>query len=545
MAIYHCSVKIISRSSGRSSVAAAAYRSGEKLLNQREGIEHDFTRKQGIEHSEIILPENAPAEYQSRETLWNAVELSEKRKDAQTAREIEVALPVELPRHEQIELVREYTRTNFTDRGMCADICIHDKGDGNPHAHIMLTMRSVTPEGFSQKCREWNDKKHIEEWRQEWAATCNRQFEKKNLPDRLDHRSYERQGKEQIPTIHLGTSAAALEKRGQQTERGKYNEEVRAANMEYETGLEELQRQITELKQVQQATAQQDYERQLIEKEKQERELAAEEERRKANDPEEKQRQGAELQRENESRGMTRREELQDTKKQDTGADPGVAARNSTGATAEQTAERLNSLKAEYVRIELQIQQTQQAAGKLQNSYRQLQSKSESIQEKAQTIDQYSKRIEQLKSDRAQLGIFAGKEKRAIDEQIKRLEQSKTQVSTGLQKESSGAGSGAALEQIQQQQATIKNQLSALPDTGKLKEQQAAAEQAYKQERAAAMQRPDKDRIQELTESRTQQSKEPKTMRERMAAAKAESKLQEKDTARKPPVKGFERGGMR
>lgn len=266
MAIYHCSVKIISRSSGRSSVAAAAYRSGEKLLNQREGIEHDFTRKQGIEHSEIILPENAPAEYQSRETLWNAVELSEKRKDAQTAREIEVALPVELPRHEQIELVREYTRTNFTDRGMCADICIHDKGDGNPHAHIMLTMRSVTPEGFSQKCREWNDKKHIEEWRQEWAATCNRQFEKKNLPDRLDHRSYERQGKEQIPTIHLGTSAAALEKRGQQTERGKYNEEVRAANMEYETGLEELQRQITELKQVQQSAAQQDYERQLIEK---------------------------------------------------------------------------------------------------------------------------------------------------------------------------------------------------------------------------------------------------------------------------------------
>lgn len=242
---------------------------------------------------------------------------------------------------------------------------------------------------------------------------------------------------------------------------------------------------------------------------------------------------------------MTRREELQDTKKQDTGADPGEAARNSTGATAGQTAERLNSLKAEYVRIELQIQQTQQAAGELQNSYRQLQSKSESIQEKAQTIDQYSQRIEQLKADRAQLGIFAGKEKRAIDEQIKRLEQSKAQVYTGLQKESGGAGFGAALEQIQQQQAIIKNQLSALPDTGKLKEQQAAAEQAYKQERAAAMQRPDKDRIQELTENRPQQSKEPKTMRERMAAAKAESKLQEKDTARKPPVKGFERGGMR
>lgn len=544
MAIYHCSAKIISRSSGRSSVAAAAYRSGEKLLNQREGIEHDFTRKQGIAHSEIMLPENVPAEYQCRETLWNAVEMSEKRKDAQTAREIEVALPVELPRQEQIELVREYTRTNFTNRGMCADICIHDKGDANPHAHIMLTMRSVTPEGFSKKCREWNDKKYIEEWRQEWAVACNQQFEKKNIPERLDHRSYERQGKEQIPTIHLGTSAAALEKRGQQTERGKYNEEVRAANMEYQTGLEELQRQIKELKQVQQAVHQQDYERQLVEKEKQEMELTAEEERRKANDPEEKQRQSAELQRENESRGMTRREELQDTKKQDTGADPGEDARNSIGTTAVQTAERLYSLKTEYVRLELLIQQRQQQTGELDNSDRQLQSRAESIQEKTQTIEQYSSRIKQLKSDRAQLGLFAGKEKKAIDEQISRLKQSKEQAQSSLQRECNGATPGTALQQIEQQRAAIRVQLKELPDTSKLKEQQSAKEQAYKQERAAAMQRPDKDRIQELTEGKERQGRfTMASVQERIAAAKAESKLREKDTTKYQPTKGIDRVG--
>lgn len=538
MAIYHCSVKIISRSSGRSSVAAAAYRSGEKLYNQREGIEHDFTRKQGIEHSEILLPDNAPTAYQSRETLWNEVELSEKRKDAQTAREIEVALPVELTRQEQIELVREYTKDNFTDRGMCADICVHDKGDGNPHAHIMLTMRSVTPEGFSGKCREWNERKNVEEWRQEWAAACNRLFEKKNIQERLEHRSFERQGKEQIPTIHLGASAAALEKRGQQTERGIYNEEVRAANMEYQKGLEDLQREITELKQLQQP--QEPQPPQGVEPEESTRHNRQFDEEETRN-----WQRGDGLMRED-TASAKYSALVQDSKKQDTPESTGIeqseVVQISTGTTAEQTAERLNALRADYIRLEMQIQQTQQATGELQSTDRQLSGRIESIQERAQTIDQYSQRIEQLKADRAQLGLFAGREKKSIDEQISRLEQSKAQAQGSLQRECSGAAPGNALEQIRQQQAAARTQLKELPDLGKLKEQQSAAEQTYKQERAAAMQRPDKDRIQELMDSKPQQTTERLTIRERMAAAKAESKLQEKDSAGRQPTKGMERG---
>ncbi len=141
MAIYHCSIKIISRGKGKSAVAAAAYRAGVKIINQYDGIEHDYTRKGGIVHTEILLPENAPAEYADRAILWNAVEKIEKAKNSQLAREIELALPVELTREQNISLVREYVNQHFVAAGMCADICIHDKKDGNPHAHVMLTMR--------------------------------------------------------------------------------------------------------------------------------------------------------------------------------------------------------------------------------------------------------------------------------------------------------------------------------------------------------------------------------------------------------------------
>lgn len=143
MSIYHCSIKIISRAGGRSAVASAAYRSGEKLYNDETGIIHDFTNKGGIIMSEIMLPENAPERYQAREILWNEVQKIEKRSDAQFAREIEVALPTEMNRKQQIECIRDYVQENFVDKGMIADWALHDKGDGNPHAHILLTMRGI------------------------------------------------------------------------------------------------------------------------------------------------------------------------------------------------------------------------------------------------------------------------------------------------------------------------------------------------------------------------------------------------------------------
>lgn len=143
MSIYHCSIKIISRAGGRSAVASAAYRSGERLYNDEIGIIHDFTNKGGVIMNEIILPVNAPERYQDREILWNEVQKIEKRSDAQFAREIEVALPVEMNRVEQIECVRAFVNENFVSQGMIVDWALHDKEDGNPHAHILLTMRGI------------------------------------------------------------------------------------------------------------------------------------------------------------------------------------------------------------------------------------------------------------------------------------------------------------------------------------------------------------------------------------------------------------------
>ena len=245
MAIYHLHVQIISRGSGRSSVAAAAYRAGEKLyqrtaveasayrsgeeLQENRGIKHDYTRKTGIVHTEIILPENAPREYQDRATLWNAVEQSEKRKDAQIAREIDIALPIEFNLHEQKELLREYIKENFVDKGMCADFAIHDKGDGNPHAHIMLTTREVSEKGLGAKNRDWNKVECLESWRENWAATCNVRLSPEK---RIDHRTLKAQGIDREPTIHIGPAAHAMEKRGISTERGNKNWEIIARNAE-------------------------------------------------------------------------------------------------------------------------------------------------------------------------------------------------------------------------------------------------------------------------------------------------------------------------
>ena len=147
IAIYHCNISIISRGKGKSAVAAAAYRSGEKITNEWDGETHDFTRKRGVVHTEILLPPHAPPSFSDRATLWNSVELYEKAGNAQLAREIDAALPIELSREEQIRLVREYCSSQFVSKGMCVDFAIHDTDSGNPHCHIMLTMRPLDERG--------------------------------------------------------------------------------------------------------------------------------------------------------------------------------------------------------------------------------------------------------------------------------------------------------------------------------------------------------------------------------------------------------------
>lgn len=230
MAIYHFSVKIISRSKGSSSVASAAYRSGEKLEDERTGLVHDYTRKTGVEYNEIIAPENASAWTANREELWNTAEASEKRKDAQLAREINAALPIELNCDQQIELVKGFVKENFADKGMIADISIHDNSKGNPHIHIMLTTRELTEDGFGKKNREWNRKENIDEWREQWAVHTNRTLEKYGFQERIDHRSLKEQGIDRIPQIHVGVHANAMEKKGMETERGAINKEIKELN---------------------------------------------------------------------------------------------------------------------------------------------------------------------------------------------------------------------------------------------------------------------------------------------------------------------------
>lgn len=258
VAIYHCSIKIISRGKGKSAVAVAAYRSGETLTNHYDGVTHDFTRKGGIVHTEILLPPHAPPDFADRSILWNSVEKIEKAKNSQLAREIEIALPVELDREQQIQLVREYVKENFVSVGMCADFAIHDKQDGNPHAHIMLTMRPLEQSGeWGAKSKkeylldkdgqriklkngtfksrkvdtvDWNSQEKAEVWRQAWADIANHYLASQDRQERIDHRSYKRQSIEQIPTVHMGVAATQMERRGIVTEKGEHNREIREQN---------------------------------------------------------------------------------------------------------------------------------------------------------------------------------------------------------------------------------------------------------------------------------------------------------------------------
>ncbi len=212
MAIYHFSGTVISRSQGRSAVACAAYRSAEKLHDEKYDRDHDYTKKQDVAYTEILLPENAPANLSNRETLWNTVELIEKRKDAQLAREFNFALPRELTLEQNISLAQEFVKESFVRQGMVADLCIHnDKspdGQFHPHAHVMLTMREVTENGFGQKVREWNDKALLLSWREEWALATNRHLALNGHELTIDHRTLAEQGISLEPQHKIGAAVA-------------------------------------------------------------------------------------------------------------------------------------------------------------------------------------------------------------------------------------------------------------------------------------------------------------------------------------------------
>ena len=303
MAIYHLEAKVVGRGAGRSAVAASAYLSCSRLYNDYDGIQHDYTKKQGLVWQEVFLPEYAPQEWQDREKLWNAVEEVETAKDSRLAREFVVALPIELNREQQIELLQDFIREQFVSDGMCADAAIHDTDGHNPHAHILLTVRPLDEQGRWQYKTEkeylcvrngeergftaaefklaqnegwekqypykvgkkkvymtpsiaeaqglvradkhpkstrygrqnpiserWNSEEQFVEWRKAWADVSNRYLERYGHDERIDHRSNAARGLDEIPTIHEGVTARALERKGVIADRCEINRQIKADN---------------------------------------------------------------------------------------------------------------------------------------------------------------------------------------------------------------------------------------------------------------------------------------------------------------------------
>ena len=303
MAIYHLEAKVVSRGAGRSACAASAYMSCSAIYNDYDGIQHDYTRKRGLVWEHVFLPDCAPAEWQDRAKLWNAVEEAEKTKDSRLAREFVVALPKELGKPDWINLLSKYIYQQFVNEGMCADVAIHDTDGHNPHAHIMLTVRPLNENGTWQHktekeylcvkdgeergftaaefkeaqrdgwekqyqykvCKKkeymapsvaeaqglertskyakstkygrqnpiserWNSDEQLVVWRAAWADEVNRCLEQKGLEERIDHRSFADQGKDEQPTIHEGVAARAMEKKGIVSERCELNRQIKRDN---------------------------------------------------------------------------------------------------------------------------------------------------------------------------------------------------------------------------------------------------------------------------------------------------------------------------
>jgi len=223
MAIYHFSAKVISRANGSSAVASAAYRAAERLHDDRLGRDHDFSNKAGVVHSEIMLPEGAPERLNDRTTLWNEVEAGEIRKDAQLAREVEFSIPREMNQQQGIQLARDFVEKQFVERGMVADLDVHwdmgKDGQPKPHAHVMLSMREVGPEGFGQKVREWNSAALLQGWREAWADHVNERLAELDIDARIDHRTLAAQGIELEPQHKIGPAASRMPEQGLEVER--------------------------------------------------------------------------------------------------------------------------------------------------------------------------------------------------------------------------------------------------------------------------------------------------------------------------------------
>ena len=260
MPVPHLEIRIVQRSKGSSAVAGAAYQAGEKLFSEYDQKMKNYLCKKEVVYTEVMLPTNAPPGYADRATLWNAAEEVEKQWNSQLARRFVVALPREVPLEMCPQMMQKYCREHFVSKGMCCDFAIHDPDPPghNPHCHIMLTMRAIDENGkWLPKSRkvydldengerirlpsgnwkshkedtvDWNEQYHAEEWRHGWELVQNKYLELAGSPERVDMRSYERQGLDKIPTVHMGAAVCALERKGIETNIGNLNRDIKAAN---------------------------------------------------------------------------------------------------------------------------------------------------------------------------------------------------------------------------------------------------------------------------------------------------------------------------
>ena len=268
----HTHVDIVARSKGASVIAKAAYNARDKLQDEYYGKTHDYSKKEDLVFSKIFLPEHIPKEFSNREYLWNSVEKIEKSKNSQLARNLLFELPRELNEEDRIKLISEFIEENFTSKGMIADCNIHNPpasdNEEQPHAHILLTLREMDREGkWKPKCRkeyildengekiklksgnyksrkvnlnDWNEPDKAKEWRENFSKKANEYLARNNIAKRIDPRTFEEQGREELPQIHLGTSSYQMEKKGIQTERGNQNRKIIALNLEFKKLKEEL-----------------------------------------------------------------------------------------------------------------------------------------------------------------------------------------------------------------------------------------------------------------------------------------------------------------
>ena len=543
LTIYYFDGNIIGRSSGRSSVGAAAYRSGEKLRSHAVGaaayrsgdelrgddgeIIHDYTRKGGVIHSEIMLPQNAPPQYKNRQTLWNTVEASEKRKDAQLAREIIVALQREFDLQEHIEVWREYIGENFVEKGMNADFSIHDKGDGNPHAHIMLTTRHVTPDGFGFKNTNWNDNKLFLEWRKNWADVNNRKFEEKGLAERIDHRSYKSRGIDREPMVHLWHKDAALERKGIKTERGNHNREVQQRNVE-----REAQKETQPLK-VEKTGQEAEELRQIAKEVKLEKELQKIREHQKSAqrmeksiDPETESPFVSEFERQLKAeKAMQHLEKMQEQQN-----------------NAEQIAKRMNASKETFIAFEKEKTLLIERHNQIKLDLPPLEYRVELLEEHAQNIETLQNRAAQLPESRQNLRLFDVKQKKKTDAKIAQATQELARAQNFF-KNRFNIDPTQTREELRRLQAEIRTKKDELNSTQVrvqiIQDNQASLELDYHTQKLLNEIHSDHEQITQLLE---QTRKPPEPIRERQIRERAERLLNtitdnnfQKDTENLPP----------